>query len=464
MARRYEHGRKLNRASRPGSQRGFAGILMVMMLAALAVSTMLVTFHRSDALATDNERKTTDELAEVKAALLGYAVRRGGATGTARPGELPCPDTDGDGLENAPCPTAASLLGRIPWKTLGIPEPKDSSGETLWYTISSPFRDSVSNLAAGSADRINSDTRGTLTVRAADGATILTDNAVAVIIAPGAPIGTQNRSSTGAVACTLTGLTVARGLCANNYFETATGTNNAASTSGPFIAGGRSDSFNDRLAFITTSELIPLLEMRVGNELKALLQAYKANSPCNCYPWADNWAYSGGIADTGQNRGRFPSLPAPYRWGEAGTTIPALPAWIAANDWHNLFWYSVSRGQAQPPVSMCRTCSANPLTVFDSQTGVTTQVQALLFTPGTPLDGIARLLPPPGQSARTNTLSLYLQDAANNDGANIPACRDTGEIGETGGGGSSLPGQPSCDAYTRPTATAFDRDRLFTIP
>ena len=42
-------------------------------------------------------------------------------------------------------------------------------------------------------------------------------------------------------------------------------------------------------------------------KIKTLLEAYRANSPCECYPWADTWPYSGGIADIGQNRGRFPT-------------------------------------------------------------------------------------------------------------------------------------------------------------
>ncbi len=177
-------------------------------------------------------------------------------------------------------------------------------------------------------------------MRGPDGAAITTD-AIAVIIAPGASLG-QVRSSA-VEACAIRGQAVARNLCANNYFETAGSTNNAASTSGPFIAGARSASFNDRIDFITASELIPRLELRVGNEVRALLQGYKADTRCNCYPWADNWSYSGGIADIGQNRGRLASQPYPYNWGSG--TIPRMPPWLPANDWHNLVWYTVSRGQ-----------------------------------------------------------------------------------------------------------------------
>ncbi len=43
-------------------------------------------------------------------------------------------------------------------KALGIPEPKDSAGETLWYAISPAHRDATSNALTGASDRINSDT------------------------------------------------------------------------------------------------------------------------------------------------------------------------------------------------------------------------------------------------------------------------------------------------------------------
>ncbi len=88
-----------------------------------------------------------------------------------------------------------------------------------------------------------------------------------------------------------------------------------------------------------------------------------------------------------------------------------------------------------------------------------TQVEVLFFTPGSSPGAVTRLT----STSRRNDLTLYLQDVQNNDGANSSTCPDTGEIGGTAGKGS-LAGQPSCDMYVRPTATAFDRNRLFTIP
>jgi hypothetical protein len=190
--------------------------------------------------------------------------------------------------------------------------------------------------------------------------------------------------------------------------------------------------------------------MRIGGELKNLLEAYRNNSICQCYPWADTWDYSGGIADIGQNRGRLASEPFPENWGSGN--IPRLPPWVAANDWHNLFWYSVSKQNSDVSVA-CRTCSTAEMLTVDG-----TPVSALFFTPGTPPDALARLT----STSRRDTLSLYLQDAENKDGADEPACRDVGEIGGATGSGM-IPGQPQCDRYTKPTSKAIDRNRIFMV-
>src|SRR5688500_17568137 len=103
--------------------RGFGVILMLAFVFILgAVSFGLMIFNpRGATSAPVDDRSTADALAAAKAALIGYAVSRGDATtaGQARPGDLPCPDTDNDGRQNLPC--NAGALGRIPWRDLGIP-------------------------------------------------------------------------------------------------------------------------------------------------------------------------------------------------------------------------------------------------------------------------------------------------------------------------------------------------------
>src|SRR5450756_1626195 len=119
-------------------QRGQA-LILVLLLLSVAAGAVLFSFFNSTKVTLDNDQKTADALALAKTALIGYALRgNDGATNPQRPGEFPCPDTNNDGNADGTC--VAGRLGRIPWKTLGIPEPKDGAGETLWYAVADLFR------------------------------------------------------------------------------------------------------------------------------------------------------------------------------------------------------------------------------------------------------------------------------------------------------------------------------------
>jgi len=375
-------------------------LILVLLLLGVAVGAVLFSYYNSNKDNLDYDQRTTEALAQAKAALIGYAVSRGDIAGSARPGDFPCPDTDNDGNAEASC--TAGRLGRIPWKTLGIPEPNDASGETLWYA-SGAFRP---DSAQPSTRPINSDTRGDITVYARDGTTQLATQAVAVIFAPGSTLGSQIRDAASA-ACATTGTSIPRNQCAANYLESSAGRNNAA-TNGPYIAGASSGTYNDRVLYITTAEFIPALEMRVAQEIKTRLNGYRANSVCRCYPWADTYAGSGpsstgdGTSDTGANRGRLPLTALPENWGQG--SIPALPSWFGNNNWHKAIYYSAAKLATADGGNSCSTCVDYSLSV-DGTPGVA----ALIFTPGTPLGAIVR---------PSNVVSNYLEDAANNDNAN----------------------------------------------
>src|SRR5688572_11610459 len=91
------HGRRRLARSGVKRARGFGGFLMLILVASIAAGAGLLAFARTDTVKAENDRVAADALAAAKAALIGYAVHRGGATGIGRPGELPCPDLDGDG-------------------------------------------------------------------------------------------------------------------------------------------------------------------------------------------------------------------------------------------------------------------------------------------------------------------------------------------------------------------------------
>lgn len=351
------------------------------------------------------EAKTAATMREVREALIGWSVARTSpANGVnARPGELPCPDINPlDGFEDGNC--AAGVLGRVPWRTLGIPEPKDETGETLWYAIAGPFRIWNTN-----PNPINSDTQGNLTVYQNTATTALTTQAVAVIFAAGAPLGNQTRDAVAAF-CSTTSTLIARNICAANYLDTAATINNAT-IGGPFVTAQASPAFNDKLLVVTAAELITVVERRVARELIALLRTYRTapGNTCNCYTWPD-----GDFTNEGDNdvfRGWLPIGEAdPHFWSDVGITIPV---WLANNDWWKVFYYAVAPDETQNK-------SGGTLTVDGAPAHV------VLLTPG----------PATGAGPRTYWTG-YLEDAENNDHAN--------------------------NVYVTPSSKAYARDRLYVI-
>ena len=434
------------------TQRGQA-LFALLVLLVIGAGAAFFTLVKPANSAIDRDKITAAALAQAKEALIGWAVARVplGGTGAGpndRPGELPCPDTGNNanpGDADGTC--VAGRLGRVPWRTLGIPEPKDGAGETLWYTLAGPFRKST----APASNPINSDTKGNITVYASTTASTVTSEAVAVIFAPGAVMGSQQRG-TATAACTTTGATIPRWRCAANYLETADGINNAT-TNGPFITGSSSSTYNDSLLVITTADLIPLVEKRVARDLLTLLAQYKTataalgyNSGAGTYPWAN---VNNGPSNAGTNRGRIPAIdtlspprlpkdtppppPPPYAlpvdWGVSNT--PNLPLWFNDNGWRRLIYYAVAANQIDS-ATVCSTCTLSTLQVRQSCGSATGQVsaQVVLITPGPA--GAGR------PAAYPWAWSLYLEDGCNNDNSD--------------------------DIFVWPTSTAKVRDQFFTIP
>jgi hypothetical protein len=270
---------------------------------------------------------------------------------------------------------------------------------------------------------------------------------VAVILAAGAAQAGQNRSAVETALCPTTGTTIARNLCATNYFGTLDGINNAT-TNGPFISALSPASVYDRVMAITAADLMPPVEQRVAREMRTILQSYKARTSCcnnfggttGCYPWAD---LSNGESDayppnpgSERNRGRIPvDVAAPYNWGTnpCGTgALPAMPSWFLNNNWHAIVYYSVGRNFLGSPVTgdPCTTCSASTLTV-DGASGK----ELVILMPGPNLGASPRA---PVALGDSTYWQYYLEDSANRDFSD--------------------------DAYVTPTSTAYTRDRIFVIP
>lgn len=272
-------------------------IMLVIMI--VGIVTFLTAALSSSALKSARDQQAADVLVQARDALIGRAV-----ADANHPGSLPCPDNSAPGSPlwgTAPGPTAAgghcpSYIGRLPWKTLGIPELRDANGEDLWYALSPTLRDNAA------AQPINSDTPGWLSLTG----TITLNNVAAVVFAPGAAICGQSRSATATV---------------NQYLETL----GTISTAGPTAITVRAASndcsnlpYNDNLLAITADQLFQPVEKRIVREAKTCMDNYAAGS-VNKYPWpapASDLTYT---SSSGTLFGRIPTQPTV----NTTTTTPA---------------------------------------------------------------------------------------------------------------------------------------------
>src|SRR4029453_14573189 len=191
-------------------------MLLTVLLLGIGASAVVYHFLTPAAQTLERDRITAAALAQAKAALIGFAAGVNLAAGASPPGDSPCPDRDDDGDADAVpgCDTAAFALGRLPWKTLGLPDLRDGDGERLWYVVSSSYKNNTrtSCPTGARAGFLNSDSRGKLTVRRSDG-TVKHDGlnpdpwtpsgAIAVIIAPGALLQRQGAAAVQDRSCTI---------------------------------------------------------------------------------------------------------------------------------------------------------------------------------------------------------------------------------------------------------------------
>lgn len=322
-------------------QYGIALIALLALVSLVLVGTLL-TFARGADRALERERITTEALAQAKQALIDFAVIRGDrqievvCTGSdcRRLGDLPCPDLINTGNQpgaSPGCGTSDRRLGRLPWKTLGLPDLRDGYGERLWYALSSNFSWSTHSgcTSTNKATCTNSDTIGTITIRDNSGNVVYDSTAatgvVAVIFSPGPPLvrqgasGPQDRScrrgvgqdpkcdpANGVFECsnslsepwTLTALcnpsnyldsvdhdtltTLPLGVQDNRTLFESTLTNGFIS--GPIKDGSGSTIVNDRFVVITVQDIMPLIERRVALEVLRCMRLYAAANG-NKYPW-----------------------------------------------------------------------------------------------------------------------------------------------------------------------------------
>lgn len=177
----------------PAAQRGMALMLLMLLVGVGALAIFLGGLNRA-AGSLERDQVTNAALEKAKAALLGYAATYRDTHANEVFGYLPCPDLNNDGISDSCGPKDVSSIGRLPWKTLGLPPLRDGSGECLWYAVSGHYKNSPKT------DVLNWDAPGQFNIQDVAGMS-LSSGAVAVIFAPYGIRAVQDRTAAGNTLC-----------------------------------------------------------------------------------------------------------------------------------------------------------------------------------------------------------------------------------------------------------------------
>jgi hypothetical protein len=170
------------------SQAGAALIILLTIFILGSITFLLSQLNERAHYMLDDQEQTIRVLTQAKEALLGFAATYAQNHEVKLQGYLPCPNRDGDGSAEPPCSEKGqTVIGRFPWRTLGIPPLRDGSGECLWYAVSGNFKDNPKQW-------LTSDSNGMIVIRNAKNEIITgSDQAIAVIFAPGRITKDQTR-------------------------------------------------------------------------------------------------------------------------------------------------------------------------------------------------------------------------------------------------------------------------------
>lgn len=256
-------------------QRG-AALLIFSIIIVMAALAYLVSSFAPDLSEARRERKSQEALAQARDALIGYALRyrddqvakdlnSDGDDDRVMYGYLPLPDLGSSRNQNIGCGQEGcdantftgiafdvngigpSVIGRFPWRTLGIEPLRDGHGECLWLIVSSLHSRIQRSAPPPTLPPMNWDTLGQLDIVVANGGPALIsalanahERPVAIVFSPGPPLPGQNRGDLGGNDVTQCG----GNYDAKNYLDPANvlalvdvtnylaGANNASGTTG----------------------------------------------------------------------------------------------------------------------------------------------------------------------------------------------------------------------------------------
>lgn len=289
------------------------GAVLILMAFIIGLGVLVYLLHALDPerVRLEQDKKTYQALNETKQALIAWSVSH-----PNYPGIMPFPDRNNDlpqGYDDkSDCVTVgvagSHLIGKLPLLSdvncvvpqVGVSiDGRDATGERLWYSVSINLvrMSDASATPVINPSIINSPTQPWFVVRDRNG-TVMSDRVAAVIIAPGAPTGAQDRS--GGIANAnqyLDKIVMADNTPYQNYGYQDPATNPIQE----FIIGddfrtvAKNDPtyknqtiepyyYNDKLVYITIDELMYALEKRVLEQSKDALSKFKATN--GFYPFA----------------------------------------------------------------------------------------------------------------------------------------------------------------------------------
>ena len=344
-------------------QRGYVLLSMVAVIGLLTATA--ATSIGETALVRQLSDKNKMVLAKAREALISRA-----ASDANHPGSLPCPDAvtnipgnnipnDGiaDLLSGTACPSA---IGRLPWRTLGLPDLRDADGERLWYLLAPAYQDSTAKI-------INPSTGGQIAGYEC------TENApaspvwpcaaprlvspapwVAVIFAPGKLLPGQNRDA----AHTADVLQFLESYNAAEPLKLRTA-----------AAGG---AHNDRLSGITADDLFAIVQRRVAREVQSALSIYHATATTagqTRLPVTASQCTSSTLCDAAPLAAVPPATARGYLPSNDSRLNQIMAAqnmsWFDRNHWRNTMTYTMdtrcATERAGEPCGMALATASTPL-------------------------------------------------------------------------------------------------------
>ena len=270
-------------------QHGAALLLVVLLVFTLGVAFLLDSLDTASILAA-RDAETRRVLVQAKEALLGdtlsgtdyvqHDALRLPDLGTSR-NSMASTSEGGATGEFSGNTKNLSVIGRFPWRTLGLVPLKDAQGECLWYAVSNAVK------AAPKPISFNWDTLGAFEIFRADGTRLGSapgststteenphDRALAVIFSAGPPLAGQDRQSlTLDVVTECAGNYDARNyLDALNYFPGSTNNASGDTADAPkALVLGPSEVINDHLITISSKEIFDRVKSR--HDFKASVDA-----------------------------------------------------------------------------------------------------------------------------------------------------------------------------------------------